>query len=67
MSWRFILKIPPVVNGLMQGWYRNPKLEDNIPVAQQKSVDITATKTAYSFNAGGVRSGSRLYFTLVDG
>ena len=43
------------VNGWMQGWYRNPKLqEDKTLVATQKSIDITATKTAYSFDAGGV-------------
>lgn len=37
------------------GLVQEPKFsEDKTPVAQQTAVDITATKTAYSFNAGGI-------------
>lgn len=37
------------------GLVHEPKLlEDKTPLAKQTSVDITATKTAYTFNAGGV-------------
>lgn len=37
------------------GLVQEPKMQnDPILVAQQKSIDITATKTAYQFSAGGV-------------